>query len=82
MKHNLRLFRSILNIRAIAGMIAFLSRTVLLVVLSFAHDIFVPHAPVFIGNIVGSKILSDSLGLSSVVILLSLLFWSMIWVGI
>ena len=32
-----------------------------------------------IGNIIGPKILSDSLGLSSVVILLSLLFWSMIW---
>ena len=32
-----------------------------------------------IGNIIGPKILSDSLGVSSVVILLSLLFWSMIW---
>ena len=32
-----------------------------------------------IGNIIGPKILSDSLGVSSVVILLSLLFWSMVW---
>ena len=32
-----------------------------------------------IGNIIGPKILSDSLGVSSVVIVLSLLFWSMIW---
>ena len=31
------------------------------------------------GNIIGPKILSDSLGVSSVVILLSLLFWTMIW---
>ena len=32
-----------------------------------------------IGNIIGPKILSDSLGVSSIVILLSLLFWTMIW---
>lgn len=32
-----------------------------------------------IGNIIGPKILSDRLGVSSVVILLSLLFWGMIW---
>lgn len=32
-----------------------------------------------IGNIIGPKILSDSLGVSSTVILLSLLFWTMIW---
>lgn len=32
-----------------------------------------------IGNIIGPKILSESLGVSSVVILLSLLFWTMIW---
>ena len=32
-----------------------------------------------IGNIIGPKILSESLGVSSIVILLSLLFWTMIW---
>ncbi len=32
-----------------------------------------------IGNIIGPKILSDSLELSSTVILISLLFWTMIW---
>ena len=32
-----------------------------------------------IGNIIGPKVLSESLGVSSVVILLSLLFWTMIW---
>lgn len=32
-----------------------------------------------IGNIIGPKILSENLGVSSIVILLSLLFWTMIW---
>ena len=32
-----------------------------------------------IGNVIGPKVLSESLGVSSVVILLSLLFWTMIW---